>query len=987
MLITMSFIFSALSAQDIRVSGTVTEASSGEALAGVNVIIQGTTIGTITDIEGNYSLEAPRGSTLIFSFVGYLTQSVVADQQTINVTLNQDVTNLEEVVISGLASTVKRSNLANAVATVDADQLRGTTTQQTLDNALYGKIPGVNMNANGGAPGGGINVQLRGISTLGAGSSQPLYIIDGVYLDNSAIRTGRTQVSGASGGQSTATQDNAANRIADLNPDDIERIEVLKGPSAAAIYGTRANAGVIIITTKKGSQGKPRIRFNQDIGIAQGQNFVGFDDWNPDKIAAYYGTGATGQAELQKYQEAVAEGRVTDWEEEIYGETGMLLNSQLSITGGNDRTTYFISGGWQDEEGIIANTGFERYSIRANMEQKLWDRVKLNINTNYIRSESDRGFTGNQNNTGGSMGYNIAYTPSYADLFPDEQGNYPDNDYFNDNPLAIRDLAENSSQVDRFITSFGLNWDILQTTNSYLSFNMSGGVDYLATQSLVYFPEILQHQEAQANPGDVMWGKSNNFNSNIQGFLVFNTNFSEFSSTTQAGVVKLHQTSDFVLNRGRGLAGGQTNLQWANVVSVQEQTLQEVSDIGLVFQEELNWGEKIIATLGVRFDKSTLNYLQNEFYAFPKASVAVNLHNFDFFESAVFSQLKLRAAYGETGGLPIFGNTFESLTPQLIGGGLGGQVGTRGVDPDLVPETASEIEVGADIGLFNGAVTLEATYYNKRVRDLILDLVPAESTGILAIATNAADLENKGIELALSASPVRNENFEWFTQLLWWKNESEITSLNVPTFTTGGFGPALGSYLIADGYSPTTIIGTPSGTEVPGGFTVYGDRQADWDMSFYNTIRFFKNFEFSFLIHRKQGGDNINLSSLLWDDGGNTPGWDEDANNNDVPDGLDRLLEWAGGNTGVYIQESSYWKLREIGLYYTVPAGVTNTFLNGAFTNIKVGFSGNNILLSTPYESYDPEVSNFGNQPISSNIEVTPYPSSRRYFFHLSLEF
>lgn len=987
MLVSMSFVFSSLTAQDIRVSGTVTEDATGETLAGVNVIIQGTTIGTITDIEGNYSLDVPRGSTLLFSFVGYLTQSITADRQTINVTLVQDVTNLEEVVISGLASTVKRSNLANAVATVDTEQLTGTTTNQTLDNAMYGKIPGVNMNANGGAPGGGINVQLRGISTLGAGSSQPLYIIDGVYLDNSAIRNGRTQVSGASGGQSAATQDNASNRIADLNPDDIERIEVLKGPSAAAIYGTRANAGVIIITTKKGSKGAAKIRFNQDVGIAQGQNFVKFDDWNPDKIAAYYGTGGTGQAELQKYNEALAEGRVTDWEEEVYGETALLTNSQLSLTGGNDKTTYFISGGLQDEEGIIAGTGFQRYSVRANVEQKLWETVKLNVSTNYIKSESDRGFTGNQNNTGGSMGYTLAYTPSYADLFPDEQGNYPSNDYFNDNPLAIRDLADNEFTVNRFITSFGLNWDILRTSKSFLSFNMSGGVDYLTSESLVYFPEILQHQQAQANPGDVMWGKSNNFNSNIQGFLVFNTNFGEFSSTTQAGVVKLHQSSDFVLNRGRGLAGGQTNLQWANVVSVQEQTLQEVSDLGLVIQEELNWGEKIIATLGVRFDKSTLNFQQNEFYAFPKASVAVNLHNFDFFESSFITQLKLRTAYGETGGLPQFGQTFESLTPQLIGGGLGGQVGTRGVDPDLVPERASEIEFGADIGLFNGAVTLEATYYNKQVKDLILDLVPAEATGILAIATNAADLENKGIELGLSATPVRNQSLEWFSRVLWWKNESEITNLSIPTFTTGGFGPSLGSYLIADGFSPTTIIGTPSTTEIPGGFTVYGDRQADFDMTFYNSLKFLKNFEFSFLIHWKKGGDNINLSSLLWDDGGNTPGWDEDSNNNDTPDGLDRLLEWAGGNTGVYIQESSYLKLREIGLYYNVPVGVTDTFLNGAFTKIRFGVSGNNILLDTPYESYDPEVSNFGNQPISSNIEVTPYPSSRRYFFHLSLEF
>lgn len=987
MLISMFFFHHSVNAQDMQVSGTVTDGVTGETLAGVNVIIRGTSTGTITDIDGNYSLEVPQGSTLVFSFVGYLTQSVAADRQTINVVLQEDVTNLEEVVISGLASTVKRSNLANAVATVNSDQLTGTTTQQTLDNAMYGKIPGVNMNANGGAPGGGINVQLRGISTLGAGSSQPLYIIDGVYLDNSAIRSGRTQLSGASGGQSTATQDNAANRIADLNPADIERIEVLKGPSAAAIYGTRANAGVIIITTKKGSAGAAKIRFTQDIGVAHGQNFIEFDDWNPEKIAAYYGTGETGQAELAKYNAAVAEGRVTDWEEEIYGEAAFLLKSQVSITGGSDRTTYFISGGLQDEDGIIDGTGFERYSIRANVEQKIWDNVSLNINTNYIKSESDRGFTGNQNNTGGSMGYTIAYTPTYADLFPDEQGNYPNNDYFNDNPLAIRDLGENNFKVNRFITSFGLNWEILKTTNSFLTFNMSGGIDYVSSESLVYLPEILQHQEALANPGDVVWGKSNNFNSNIQGFLIFNTNLGEFNSTTQAGIVKLHQTSDFLLNRGRGLAGGQTNLQWANVVSVQEQAAQEVSDIGIVFQEELNWQEKIIGTFGIRLDKSTLNFQQNEFYAFPKVSLAVNLHNFDFWESSVVSQLKLRTAYGETGGLPTFGNTFESLTPQLIGGGLGGQVGTRGVDPNLVPETASEIEFGVDLGLFDNRVSLEATYYNKKVKDLILDLVPAESTGILAIATNAADLTNNGIELSLSATPIRNANFEWFTQLLWWKNESEITNLAIPTFTTGGFGPSLGSYLIAEGFSPTTIVGNPSTTEVPGGFTVYGDRQADFDMSFYNTVSFLKNFELSFLFHWKEGGNNINLSALLWDDGGTTPGWDEDANNNDTPDGLDRLLEWAGGNTGVYIQPSSYVKLREIGLYYTVPVNLTDSFLKGAFNSIRLGVSGNNILLWTDYESYDPEVSNFGNQPISSNIEVTPFPSSRRYFFHLALEF
>lgn len=972
----------------IAVNGKVTDTNSLQPIIGANIVVKGTSTGTITDIDGNFSITANEDAILIFSYIGYKSiETPINGRKTINISLEEDLTTLEEVIVSGLASTVKRSNLANAVASVDAEKLMGTTNPQTLDNALYGKIPGVIMNANSGAPGGGMNVQLRGLSTLGAGSSQPLYIVDGVYINNSTIRTGRTQVNGANRGQASATQDDATNRIADINPDDIERIEVLKGPSAAAIYGTRANAGVIIITTKRGSSGKPKVRVSQDIGFAGAQNLVGFDDWNPEKIAAYYGTEAKGQAELAKYNQAVSEGRVTDWEQEIYGETALLSNTQASITGGNDQTLYYVSGGIQSEEGIIKNTGFERYSIRANVEQKLGDRIKINLNSNYAKTDTERGFTGNQNNTGGSMGYALAYTPSYANLYPDEQGNYPNNDYFNDNPLAIRDLAKNNVQVDRFITSIGANIDLLQKGSSFLTLNLNGGFDYLSSNSVVYFPEILQHQQAEANPGDVMHGRYDNFNSNLQGFLVFNTEINSLTSTTQLGLVRLNSNSQFILNRSRGLAGGQLNTGWGKVNSVQEQTFQQVTDMGMVAQQELNWQDKLIGTAGIRFDKSTLNFQQNEFYAFPKASLAINVTKFDFWTIEQVDLLKLRAAYGETGGLPQFGETFESLTPQLIGGELGGQVGVRSIDPTLVPETATELEFGIDLNLFKSRVTLEATYYNKKVNDLILPLVPAESTGITAIATNAANLENKGIELSLGLKPVQNNSIIWNSQILWWKNKSKITDLDIPTFTVGGFGPALGSYLVATGYSPTTIIGTPADPSVPGGFTVYGDRQADFDMSFFNQINFRKNLDFTFLLHWKKGGSNINLSSLLWDDGGTTPGWDEDSDGDGMPNGLDRLLDWAiNDNTGVYIQDASYLKLREVGLFYTLP-GSSLTLFDGAISRAKVGFSLNNVLLWTNYESYDPEVSNFGGQPIASNIEVTPYPSSRRYFFHLMLEF
>ena len=268
------------------ISGNIGD-GTGEPLVGVSVLVVGTTTGAVTDLDGNFTLQVPDDrSQLRLSYTGFATQVIDVERGggPLQVILQEDVANLEQVVVTGLASTIKRSNLANAVSVVSSEELTGVTTQQTVDGALYGKLTGVNITQTSGAPGGGYAVRLRGVSSL-SGNNQPLFIVDGVYISNVEIPSGSRFASGAN----AANEESSSNRVADLNPDDIESIEVLKGASAAAIYGTRANAGVVIITTKKGIFGRTKVTFNQDLGFNTIIRKVGRRSFTPDQIEAEFG--------------------------------------------------------------------------------------------------------------------------------------------------------------------------------------------------------------------------------------------------------------------------------------------------------------------------------------------------------------------------------------------------------------------------------------------------------------------------------------------------------------------------------------------------------------------------------------------------------------------------------------------------------------------------------------------------------------------------
>lgn len=945
-----------------QISGNIQDEDSNP-IPGVTIVVDDTGVGSTSDFDGNFSIDATGGENLIFSFIGFQTQTVAVSGDVMNIILSTEDTILDEVVITGLGTSVKRRNLANAVATVSSEELVGKTNQGTVDGALYGKIPGVNITSSSGAPGGGFALRLRGISSIN-GNNQPLFILDGVYLNNNEIPSGLRFASGANRGN----EENAPNRIADLDPNDIENIEVLKGASAAAIYGTRANAGVIIITTKKGRAGETKISLSQNLGFAQISNRLGMRDWNASNVEAAFGA-----AEVVKFNTAINSFGLIDYEDEIYGNTGIISDSKVSISGGNDKTQFYIGTSYRDEEGIIKNTGFERFSIRANIDHKISNTFELSSSSNFIQGQSRRSFTGNENEGGLSYGYTLSFTRPWINLFPDSSGNYPNNPNYAGNPLFVRDQAKNNDDNNRLIQSLKLTTKIIDSDKDKLRMIWSGGLDFLANETYVYVPETHQAQNGGDN-GFIGVGKNNFKNYNLLGLGVWNRDALDgaLALTTQGGVSYLKRDADVVFNQATQLIPGQTTLSQGSAQAI-SQTQSQIEEFGYFGQIEGNYKNQLIATLGYRADKSTLNGDPNKFYGFPKASLAVNIQNFGDWNNSTIDQLKLRAAYGETGSSASFGSIFTSLNSVAIGGNGGSSIAALRGDANIEPETSQELEVGMDLR-FIQKIGLELSYYNRNVKDLILSRSLPTSSGFSRETTNLADLENRGIEVGLNIDAFNNERFSWNSGIQFWFNRSEITRLDVPAFPQpgAGFGLGLGTFYIQQGQPVTQLVGNVNGTP-----TQIGNVEPDFQISFNNNFTIAKNLDVGFLIHWKEGGENINLSKLLSDLGGVTADLD-------TPEGQTRAS--LGFVPERFIEPAAYMRLREAAIYYTLPEN-TFSWMSQDISSIKLGLTGRNLLTITDYSSYDPETSVNGGGGLSSGIEVTPYPNSRQFLFSLNVNF
>lgn len=976
-------IFPMIAFAQVSLSGKIMN-DKGDTVPFANIIEKGTSNGTTSDMDGNFSIEVVGlPVTLVFSSLGYDTvEQAVSTREVVNVTLMESAESLEEVVVTGLATSVKRSNAANAVSSISAGQLIGTTPPPTLDGALYGKFPGAIVNSNSGAPGGGLSVKLRGATSI-FGNTQPLYIIDGVYVDNSSIAAGLNAVSAAAAGGSASNQDNPSNRIADINPEDIQSLEILKGASAAAIYGSRAAAGVIIITTKRGKPGETKFKFSQSVGWVEAINLLGTRDYTEQRVLDTYGEGA-----LEAYIQARDNGGLIDYEKELYGEKGIISISNFNMSGGNDKTRFYTGVTHNNESGIVRNTGYEKTSLRLNLDHKPVDFFRVSLSSNFIYSSADRGFF-NNDNSGTTIGVALTATRPWDRLFPNSDGIYPDHGNNSSNPLQTRDLVTNNEKTNRFIMGGTANLDIYKAGNSNLELIMRAGVDFYGLQTRALFPKELQFQKLINGGlnGVAVQGDTQIKNYNLSAFLVHNfTTNSDINFRTQGGLTREYFDRNTELITASGLVASESNVDQAANTGVDQNRVKQ-QDAGFFVQEEVNFNDVLIATVGMRGDKSSNNGDANEYLYYPKGSAALNLHEMGFWnKNGSWNQLKLRAAYGEAGNFPPFGALFTSYNSFSTDGTLGiSVIGVRG-DGDLKSERQKELEFGTDLGFFSGRLLLSGTYYIKTVEDLILQAALEPSTGFSTQFVNAGSLENKGIELSLDAAIFQGGDFQWNVGVNYFKNTSEITELNVEPFNIGAFGATLGTFRIEEGSSATQIVGIGPNPG-PNGFQVWGDAEPDFQMAFTSNMKY-KNLELGMLWQWKNGGDNVNLTALLTDLNGTSHDYDTiDLDpSGELGNGPYRISQ-LGSSAEVFVEDASYLRLRELGLYYTLDSRVLSQVLGGTIDSIRFGISGTNLINIFDYNSYDPEVSNFGANGIFTGVEVTPFPSSRRYLFNVSVNF
>jgi TonB-linked SusC/RagA family outer membrane protein len=973
-----------LGAQDRQISGRVTQSGTDQPIENAVVLVIGTSrVSVRTDAQGRYNISTPTGDVRLgFRAIGHTPREVLveASRATLDVVMTRDAFRLGEVVVTGQATTVERRSATTASAYVSGEEVTKVAAP-TFENALAGKVTGVNLQSNSGAPGGGIQMQIRGNNTI-LGAFDPLYVVDGVIYSNERIASGRGQINAAA---FATAEDDAVNRTADINPADIASIEILKGAAASSIYGSKAANGVVIITTRRGQAGRARMNVSQRFGVFQPTRKYESRRWTQAEAVAAYG------ASVAQWFQGNPNPYFNHFDQ-IFRDSELSHETMVDISGGTDATKYFVAGGWKTDDGVELNTGFSRGTLRANVDQRLGSRFDMRVSSVFNRSTHDRGWNNNCNNYA-CHGYAFPYTPSFVDYRKrDAQGNYVTPDWgIQSNPLMLAELAVNHEETYRFTGGANVGFDALQSDHQSLRLVAGLGIDAFQQNNDLWSPNELFHERTQSLPGEAIEqnGLSQFYNWNANAIHTFQGGAS-WSLTTSAGLQYEDRQLNLTRIRTQNLLPGQRNVDQGTNTTATEELTQERT-IALYAQEEIRLlDERLLVQAGLRAERSSVNGDIDKYHLFPK--VAASYRFVDLLGRGI--ELKPRIAYGETGNQPIFGQKFTTLNTPQLGGTLGFTVAGAAGFADVEPERVKEVEIGLDGTAMNGGLTWELTTFNRNTTNLLLQRVPAPSTGFTSQVFNGGKIQNRGFEVALGYTPITTSSVQWVTRATYTHYRSKVLDLaGLPPFRPplSGFG-GLGVTFIQVGQPLTQLIGRGFCEDYPGETCAntirtartdlkIGDTAPNYRMGFVNDVSW-RNWNFSAVLDYQNGGSIINLTQFLYDDGGAR----STAADFGTPEHAARMRGFNNGVMKPYIEDATFLKLREINIGYDVPESLTR-FMTQAVNSVRVSLSGRNLHSWQKYSGLDPEVANLGSAAIRNNLDVAAYPPSRSFFLNIAVGF
>ena len=998
--------------------GKVTDAS-GNPVPGASVSILNTNNGAAAGADGSYelTLNLKAGKYVAqFSSTGFKTieKSFTASNAAkveLNVSLTLDASGLDEVVVTGTSSGTTRRQLGSYVATVKASDLTRGASANVL-TALQGKTPGAQIVQNNGDPAGGVSVRLRGISSVSS-SSDPLYIIDGVIVNNATTRVTNTQ-SGYDGTSFVGAI--GQNRAVDINPADIERIEVLNGAAAAAIYGSRANAGVIQIFTKRGRTGAPQISFNTSLVMSSLRKKLDVNQ-SPTKFGGPTdGVGALTQ-DIITAPFATTTTAVTRYDYQDYIFTNATgTDNNLSVSGGTDKTKYFLSGSFFQNQGIVKNTDFTRFNFRANVDQTLSKTLTATLGMNYINSMSNEKPDGNS-----------FYSPMNGVTIIGNFHNIWERDALGNikavgergrvNPVSIIEDIKQRQRVSRIISNVALKYKPFKDFT--LDYTM--GIDNYFQNGTTYIPPFAY------NTNTAFWGGGLSLDPTLNGyasaasFNFFGINHdlnatylakigSNWSSTTQAGFSQQYERGAYQLVQGRGLAPFVQTVNGASTVLPGADERSELSISGLFLQQNFKFKNQLFFTGAIRMDGSSVFGVDQRNQKYLKGSASYIISETGFWKNLSFAKhvdlMKIRVAYGQSGNLTGIGayqrfNTYS--TTSFLGRTSLGSSSVR-ANSNVAPERQAEIEFGADMAFLKNRLTLSVNVYDKKVTNLLINRQIAPTTGFSSLLDNFGELQNKGFEMILGVTPVATKDFTWAVTGIFNHNRNKAlkigqaltllsTNQGAPVAIIEGqpIGVFYGTFFARDasGNLVTNAAGIPvteRGTQnsplvyttardaagLPSGAVlrkVIGNPNPDYTATLTNEFTY-KKLSARIQLDAVQGVDVFNADFRTRQGVGNGKVAEQEQTGK-LPrgyiSGVYGIEEWR-------IDNGSFVKLRELSLIYRV--GKVKWF-----NDLSISLSGRNLISWDNYKGYDPEVNAGGQSTILRGIDFGSIPIPRTFAF------